>query len=258
MWGHLTREIWSTLTSDHGEPLTARLEAGTRCRSTARVDVETAWAACADLFCQAVNLDSEPPREQFERELAFCLLGGFGISYEHALSVTEHIIELDPFDRAWDEDALEKRLMFELSQPRYQPRRADGSLRRYRFPKRKAQVLVTARRWLLDQGDVVAALTSIDSDRDRRQLMHECPGIGLKTASWLLRNLGLGTEFAILDVHVTRAMQAAGRIGPVRLPQDYELVEQAFLRWCCELNAPASAFDLFLWEWQRGSLLVSR
>jgi hypothetical protein len=39
------------------------------------------------------------------------------------------------------------------------------------------------------------------------------------------------------------------------MPRDYEAVEQAFLMWCHELDAAPAAFDLFVWEWQRGTLL---
>ncbi|MDO8473501.1 MAG: hypothetical protein Q7T05_06765 [Dehalococcoidia bacterium] len=40
------------------------------------------------------------------------------------------------------------------------------------------------------------------------------------------------------------------------MPRDYEAVEDAFLKWCLELTAPPPAFDLFLWEWQRGTLAI--
>ena len=34
----------------------------------------------------------------------------------------------------------------------------------------------------------------------------------------------------------------------------YEEIETAFLDWCRELSAPPAAFDLFIWELQRGDL----
>jgi thermostable 8-oxoguanine DNA glycosylase len=66
-----------------------------------------------------------------------------------------------------------------------------------------------------------------------------------------LRNVGLGQALAVIDIHVLRALTAAGRVSDARLPRDYDAIEQRFLSWCEELNAPPAAFDLMLWEWQR-------
>ena len=71
----------------------------------------------------------------------------------------------------------------------------------------------------------------------------------------MLRNTGWASELAILDVHVLRAMTEAGVIAEVRLPADYETVERRFLDWCDRLDAAPGVFDLFLWEWHRGTLL---
>jgi thermostable 8-oxoguanine DNA glycosylase len=70
----------------------------------------------------------------------------------------------------------------------------------------------------------------------------------------VLRNVGLGEEFAILDVHILRALEQSGRIGVYHLPRDYERVEFAFLSWSAELGAPSAAFDLLLWQLGRGDL----
>lgn len=163
-----------------------------------------------------------------------------------------------PFAAGWTDHELQRRLLSELGQPQFEPRRVDGSLRRYRFPVRKAELIVRARQWLMSQGNLMGTLVSLESDRERRRLVCECPGVGPKTASWLLRNLGLATDLAILDVHVIRALKSTGRINEARLPRDYESIELIFLDWCREMEAPAAAFDLFLWEWQRGSLTVAQ
>jgi N-glycosylase/DNA lyase len=76
--------------------------------------------------------------------------------------------------------------------------------------------------------------------------------MGLKSASWLLRNCGLAAELAILDVHVLRAMQESGRAS-VNVVDDYEELERAFLVWCHELGAEPAGFDLLLWEWSRSN-----
>ena len=99
------------------------------------------------------------------------------------------------------------------------------------------------------------SIRSLTESKVQRGFLCQCPGIGPKTASWILRNLGLSNDLAVLDIHVIRALRDAGRIGSVNLPRDYEIAEYAFLNWCDELGADPAAFDLFIWEWQRGLLL---
>ena len=101
-------------------------------------------------------------------------------------------------------------------------------------------------------------MLQLGSAKDRRRLLSECPGVGFKTASWVLRNLGLGDELAIIDIHVLRALVGAKRIPDgIQIPKDYEMAEEAFIAWCDELDAPSAAFDLFVWHWQRGILVTT-
>ena len=179
------------------------------------------------------------------------MLGGHGVTFELALSATDVVMALCPFESFWTETELEKVLREELSSPQFDPRRKDGSLRKYRYPNRKAQLLLEARAWVLDSGGLSEGLAAIDCERERRRWLCSCPGLGPKSASWLLRNTGYAKHLAILDVHILRAMNEAGRLSVSKLPQNYEEVELQFLAWCEELDAPVSAFDLFLWEWQR-------
>jgi thermostable 8-oxoguanine DNA glycosylase len=224
------------------------------------MDVEVAWRICGDLYSDRLPdevFPESPTAEMFDRELLFCLLGGHGVSFELALSATDVIYGLDPFNSAWSRDDLERRIHSELTQAQFFPRCADGSHRRYRYPRRKAETFVRARDWLAAHTSLPEALTHIEDSQTRRLFLCACPGFGLKTASWFLRNIGLGKGLAIIDVHIARALEISGRAGPLKLPRDYSMAELAFLEWCGDLGAPAAAFDLFLWEWQRGSLVSS-
>lgn len=220
----------------------------------ATLELESAWSICADLFSFAAPDASRLREEDLNRELIFCLLGGFAVPFELARSASNLVLTLNPFSRDWTESRLKSRLIAELSKPQFQPQRRDGALRMYRFPKRKAQLILGARRWRHEKDNLLIDLQELGSEGKRRQLLCDCPGVGPKTASWLLRNLGLAFGLAVLDVHVMRALQMAGRITSERLPRDYDLVEAQFLLWCDELGASPAAFDLFVWEWQRGSL----
>jgi N-glycosylase/DNA lyase len=218
----------------------------------APLSLEEAWETCRDLYEGLAWKTSTMPNALHD-ELLFCLLGGFGVSYELNRSAADAIAELDPFN-AIDDEGLRRAVESVLSEPRFEPRRSDGSLRRYRFPARKAKLIVDASHWLRSQQSVSEQLDAMSCDRERRTFLCTCPGVGPKTASWVLRNVGLATELAILDIHLLRALRHSGRLdASVRLPRDYAEVEQTFLSWCAELNADPAAFDLFVWEWQRGS-----
>lgn len=236
------------------EPVHAR---GVRRAGTSDAPLDDAWRIVADLYCAAIEPHAYPASLELEAELLFCLLGGFGVTYEHGRSATRIISDLNPFSEDRCDDELFDAVALTLMQPRFEPPRRDGSLRRYRFPRHKASMIVRARRWLRDNSTLRERLHTMESCKERRDLLSDCPGVGLKTASWILRNLGLGAELAIIDIHVLRALSDSGRVSKtVRLPRDYELAEDAFLEWCDELGAPPAAFDLFVWDWQRGALEV--
>lgn len=198
------------------------------------------------------EIASEPLGEDgLRRELIFCLLGGHGVSFELASSATEVVADLDPFGPQWTPARLRDVLREQLARPRFAPRRSDGSLRRFRYPRRKAELLALAAEWLRAQGSIRDALEARHSEFERRAWLCACPGLGLKSSSWLLRNSGWARQLAILDVHLLRAMGEVGLIEEVRLPRDYEAVERRYLRWAAELQACPAALDLFLWDVQR-------
>lgn len=213
------------------------------------------WRDHAADYEQAVAELQPSDEDALYDEIVFCLLSGHGVPFELALSAARHLAAFSVFSRRRTDPELRDLVFAELSRPQFEPRRNDGNFRRFRYPMRKAGLIVSARRWLLDRGTLYDRLRSIPDERARRTFLTPCPGVGLKTASWLLRNAGLAHELAVLDVHVLRAMDAQGRLGAMRLPRDYERIEEAFLAWCRELQAPPAAFDLFLWEAQRGDLV---
>lgn len=219
-------------------------------------EIEDAWRSCSDLFSEFASRSINTFDENLEGEVLFCLLGGHGVPYELAASAAEVVLRLDPFKPCWSESTLLGELIGALERPQFGPPRSDGQLRRYRFPVRKAVSIVAARRWLMLQGSQNSLRRRLvhRTPHERRELLCQCPGIGPKTASWILRNVGLGERLAIVDIHVLRALQAAGRVSlDAKLPRDYGAAERAFLQWCRELGAEPAAFDLFVWEWQRGS-----
>ena len=224
------------------------------CSTDKAIDLEDNWRSVEGVYRQAVAPSRVISHVDVEDELLFCLLGGYGITEEHARSAWKTVRQLEPFSEVWEDDDLIRILMATLEYPQFEPLRADGSPRRYRFPRQKAAIIVKAREWIRGRKPLDECLLYWDDPNDRRRILVGCPGLGLKSASWLLRNLGMGDGLAILDVHLVRALQDTKRIAnDVRLPRDYYTVEKAFLEWCRELDAPSDAFDLFIWERQRGT-----
>jgi N-glycosylase/DNA lyase len=220
--------------------------------------VRAGWERMWPAFEQAYNelIPATPPAGETElrQELLFCLLGGHGITYELGSSALLAVAGLDVFCPEHEPDILSKELLALLQERRYGPPRMDGSPRRYRFPARKSTLIMAARDWVLSAGSLVEHLSS-RGEQERREWLLGCPGVGPKTASWILRNTGWARELAILDVHVLRAMSDHGIIPPpLRTGRDYEQLERRFLAWCERLEVAPGVFDLFLWEWQRGTL----
>jgi N-glycosylase/DNA lyase len=214
-------------------------------------DWSALWEEFGSAYIERVTALANNSSRSVENELLFCLLGGHGVTFELARSAAFVLEALNIFSPEWNSAELEVAISSELAKAQFDPPRQDGSLRRYRYPRRKAHLIAQAAAWVASRAPLQETLLALLEEGSRRDLLCECPGIGLKTASWLLRNVGLAHYLAVIDVHLVRALTAADRIVDVRLPKDYHHIERCFLAWCEEINAPPAAFDLMLWEWQR-------
>jgi thermostable 8-oxoguanine DNA glycosylase len=82
-----------------------------------------------------------------------------------------------------------------------------------------------------------------------RDRLTELPGVGLKTASWITRNVRDSDNVAILDVHVCRACELAGVFPSQFVPaRDYRVLEQRFLAFARAVGVRASVLDALIWE----------
>lgn len=220
-----------------------------RPEETANVYWEHAWALAAERYPAPAAIGPASETE-LRAELLFCLLGGHAVSYEHNLSAADRLWSLGVL-RGEHPEPTRAVIERELRRPQFDPPRRDGTPRRYRFPARKASLLAGAQLWLQQLGSFEGALAEIPDEQGRREFLCECPGVGAKSASWLLRNTGYAERLAVLDVHVVRAMQACGRLGSTKLPRDYEDAEAAYLRWCAEFDFDPARFDLLVWDFSR-------
>lgn len=199
-----------------------------------------AWQLGTAAYWEEVALSASPPSHYqlgatLREELGACMLGGFGITSSVAKAAFLRLRDAGVFAERVRPDAefIERLLrtpFTDLATPL-----------RYRFPHQKAIRLAQAMRQLEE-------LPDLPDDRELRNWMMRMPGVGPKTASWVVRNHRSSDQVAILDIHIIRAGTAAGLFDPSwRIASDYSVFEQAFLQWSKHAGLPASLLDACVW-----------
>lgn len=169
-------------------------------------------------------------------EVLACILGGYGIPAEVGLAAYARLREAPSAD-LYDEDAVRALLAEPLS--------VQGRSVRYRFVHQKARHVASSMTGL-DQIDAEAP------DRDLRDALVQLPGIGPKTASWIVRNWRGSDHVSILDVHIVRACRSLGIFkSSWRVERHYPLMEKAYLAFAGALGARASILDSVMWMTMR-------
>ncbi|MBD3818079.1 MAG: endonuclease III domain-containing protein [Brevundimonas diminuta] len=186
------------------------------------------------------------PEEGFQlcntlvEEVVTCLLGGHGAPAEVGLAASKRVIDAlnaDPegaHDLAWAE-----RLLTE-------PLTVNDRQIRYRFASQRAKYLAGTLAGLneINEGDL--------GDLELRDALCGLPGIGPKTASWIVRNRRGSDAVAILDVHIVRACVHMGVFPEKADPARHYLdLERRFLDFCNGADAKASLIDAVMWGTMR-------
>jgi N-glycosylase/DNA lyase len=175
--------------------------------------------------------------QDLSEEVVACLLGGFGVPAEVGLGAfkalrEEGLIGASPPPTPGQIEAV-------LCGPIAVLGRRHPS--RYRYPRQRAERISTALR-LLAEGDIPSSPLAL------RDWLVQIPGVGPKTASWVVRNHTGADCVAIIDIHVQRAGLAAGFFDDSwRLPRDYELFERSFLAIARLGGVSAAALDACIW-----------
>ena len=172
-------------------------------------------------------------------ELLACLLGGYGIPAEVGLAAYERLSAADRADpvRLTDPEQAIALLL--------QPLNIDGRFVRYRFAKQKGRYIAAAL-------ELIAHVDESGDDRSLRDALVRLPGIGPKTASWIVRNWRESDQVSILDVHIIRA----GRMLQLfdakwEVTRHYQQMEEAYLGFARAIRARASILDSVMWMTMR-------
>ena len=135
-----------------------------------------------------------------------------------------------------------------------------GKLHRVRFHNKKAHYLVGART-LFQKGEGISIKQALWDFSDvyecREWLVKNVKGLGYKEASHFLRNIGLGSNIAILDRHILRNLLHFGVIQkmPASLGRaKYLQLEQKMTEFARKIRIPLAHLDLLLWCKETGNI----
>lgn len=171
-------------------------------------------------------------------ETAACLLGGYGMKAELGLAAFRRLRDRGILDKKSPAEEIERHLS--------EPFRLGERALRYRFPRQKAIYLEGCLSGLSDVRE------SELEDVSLRETLLRLPGIGLKTASWIVRNVRKSRSVAVLDVHILRAGRMMGLFQAEETPQrDYRSLETRFVDFATEIEAPTWLLDAVMWQHMR-------
>ena len=174
--------------------------------------------------------------ETLEEELAACIIGGFGMPFETGLAAYS---------------ALRTEVLHHVASPTQEeieavlrrPLLVNGSHRRYRFPAQRARRLASALAFVRDTD------CNSMSNREMREWLLGAPGVGMKTASWVVRNIRAADDLAVLDIHVMRAGIRAGVFPEDFSPQrNYRVLEGWFVEWARIGGVSPADLDAYIWR----------
>lgn len=206
------------------------------------------WAGSPAFWSKMAEFEKEDGPEDYispkgtplADDLAFCLLGGYGVKMELNRAAWEHLYDAGVFGA----DPVPSRR--EIEALLSTPLQVNGRPHKYRYPKQRANRLHIALNAIRERPPCTD-----DALLFREQLM-ELPGIGPKTASWIVRNWLGSDQVAILDIHVLRAGVLMGLFPKdYRLPKDYAALERKFLDFADAIKVRASLLDAIMWREMR-------
>lgn len=193
------------------------------------------------LMRSSADAESQKHRigQTFAEEITACILGGYGIPAEIGLAAFyrlrgEGLIS----NLCTDRQLLERRLR--------EPVHVKGRAATYRFWRQKAAYLAAAYSELKTQ-----EFPANDALPLRNKLM-ALPGVGPKTASWIVRNWLGSDQVAILDIHIVRAGLLVNLFSADdNVSKDYIAMESKFIAFSRALGVPTSDLDALIWGMMR-------
>jgi len=125
-----------------------------------------------------------------------------------------------------------------------------------RFHNKKAEYLVAARK-LFKNGAKINIKKKLTGNifKIREWLVKNIKGLGYKEASHFLRNVGLGSDIAIIDRHVIRNLKkerVVKKVPETITKKNYLEIENKMREFAKKNNIPLAALDLLFWSNETG------
>lgn len=180
----------------------------------------------------------ENPEERIFAELAFCLC-----TPQSKATVCWNAVS----------SLAEKNLLTKGNEDQVRP-----FLNAVRFGERKVSYIINARNLFTEnsQLQIKNKLKSFRNSQEAREwLVENVKGLGMKEASHFLRNIGIGSDLAILDVHILKNLQKYGVIEEIPkslTPKKYLEIEAGMKRFSKRIGIGFDELDLLLWSKETG------
>ncbi|HPN73055.1 MAG TPA: N-glycosylase/DNA lyase [Candidatus Omnitrophota bacterium] len=128
---------------------------------------------------------------------------------------------------------------------------------RVRFPNNKSRFIREARDTFTSRGriEIKKHIDVADITGTRERLVNKVKGIGYKEASHFLRNIGHGSDIAILDVHIIKNMIRYGLIEdkPSCISRGcYMDMEEKLRAFSKKTAIPMDEMDILFWSMETG------
>lgn len=127
-------------------------------------------------------------------------------------------------------------------------------LKGVRFPNNKAAYLIAARK-LFRNGGIKSKIDIDNILKTREWFVRNIKGLGYKEAGHFLRNIGLGRDMAILDVHILRnlkRLKVIKKIPSSVSKKAYLDIEGRMKEFSQRISIPLDELDLLFWSNQTG------
>jgi len=179
--------------------------------------------------------------EEIWRQKVFCILSS-QVRAQKAAAIADQILESIPFfDDPLPIHKIEEACFHFLSSGRVG----------YRFPKSRAkQISLCWFPFFQVKDEYQDYVRSFDSEEAARlQIIDTFPGIGLKQASMLLRNIGASKNLAVIDTHTLFYLRVCHQWDSDHLSQKQycraeDILRDDALRYGLDLNV----FDVIVWS----------